>query len=604
VGALTLMARLVRRGLRRHGCDGVLLAAALMVAAASLTLGLALHGRTAGPFAQTRQLTRGPDVVAAVLPEPRASVTVAQRDSLAALMTDPSVGRTSGPFPMTWTRLSFGRINGAVEVQGRDFDPVAVDQPKTITGSWVRPGHVVLEQAFAKALGAHVGSEVRIGDRRFPVTGIAVTTAMPPYPSVCFVGCTLAAPGLAGSEPGLAWMTRADARSLATRTEPLALIANLSLKPGADVDAFVAAHESDAEGSTLLTTFRAIEQHDDKVIRNERAVLVLGGSLLSLLAIATVAILVGGRLTREIRWVGTLKAVGATPGFVAVTLLLQYLAIAVVATAAGVGLAAAVAPHLDAPSAGLLGTSGGAQITPATAASVLAIIGGLTLVAALGTALRAARASTVSALDEAPRLARRGRVLIALSLRLPVAGLLGLRLIARRPLRSLVAAAGIAVAVCGIVVVILARARLGTEHAHVSGALADPDAARLDAVMAVLTVLLAVLSLVTVIFVASATAAEARSSLAVAQVLGASPIAKLGALVMALALPAALGAAIGLPAGIGLFGALDHSNTSSKVPVLALTGVAVLTVVIAACLAAATSQLRTRHSLVASLQPR
>ena len=59
-----------------------------------------------------------------------------------------------------------------------------------------------------------------------------------------------------------------------------------------------------------------------------------GSWLLALLALGSIVILVGGRMAEQIRRVGLLKAVGATPALVAGVLLAEYLAVAGVAAAA------------------------------------------------------------------------------------------------------------------------------------------------------------------------------------------------------------------------------------------------------------------------------
>jgi putative ABC transport system permease protein len=77
-----------------------------------------------------------------------------------------------------------------------------------------------------------------------------------------------------------------------------------------------------------------------------------------ILALASVAVLVGGRLSEQTRRVGLLKAVGATPGTVAAILLIEHLAVTIVAALAGLGLGRLLAPLLTRPSSGLLGTPG------------------------------------------------------------------------------------------------------------------------------------------------------------------------------------------------------------------------------------------------------
>lgn len=603
MGPLVLLARLTSRDLLRHRWTSVLLLSALTVAATSLVLGFSLHGRTADAYAHTRAVTRGPDVVVGVFSEPGTALSDAQHRTLTALMHDRQVLRSSGPFPQTWTTVAYGAARGGAEVQGRDLAPAQVDQPALTAGRWIEPGAAVLEESFAHALDAHVGDRVRLGDRSFRIVGTAVTAGMTPYPNVCFVGCVLATPTLAATQPGLVWLTRHDAESLVTPAEPLALTAGLLLQPGVDVDAFVAARSRpDSSTAPLLTSWRDIARHDGKLITNERIIVLLGSSLLSLLAIATIALLVGSRLSEETRRIGTLKAIGATPAYVATTLLLQHLLLAVVATGIGTALARAVIPQLETPSIGLLGSAAPSSIMPPAVAGTLGIVIGLTVLTTLITSSRTLRASTVAALENLPRRPRRRGALIALSSRLPTPALLGLRLVARRPQRSLLTAAGIAVAATGLVAVLLAIARLHADRTHLAGGLTDPNAARLDHVMLMLTVLLTALALVEIIFVSISTTIDAQVTLAIAQALGASPAAARAAVAVALALPALVGAAVGLPAGVELFDSLNHSADTTPVPTLGLAAVLTATVLAAAGLAAITARFASHHGIVDVLQ--
>jgi putative ABC transport system permease protein len=603
VGPIALLARLVRRNVVRHRWQNVLLLTALTAAATSLVLGFALRGHTSDAYAQTRKATAGPDVVAEALPEPRTSVTTRQREQLSALMHDRSVSGASGPFPTTWTALTFGNIRGTAEVQGRDISPSAVDQPKITSGRWIAPGAAVIEQAFANALGARVGHTLMLGGRPFRVAGIAVTAAATPYPDVCFVGCALGNPTLAAANPGLIWLTRGDARSLATRTEPVALTAYLTLRPGVDADAFVTAHSQESSPSApILTSRQDIDNHDGKLVRNERTIALLGGSLLSLLAIATVTVLIGTRLTSETRRIGTLKAIGATPAYVTTTLLAETGLLAVIAGAVGAALAWAIAPVFDAPSAGLLGSASATSVTPLAIAAALAVVVGFSALATMIAALRPTRVSTVAALAGFSHRPPRWRTVIAISSRLPTAGLIALRLIARRPRRSLLTAAGVAVAVTGTVAVLLANAHLNAEHAHVDGGLADPNTERLDHLMLALTVLLLTLAVLNIAFVATATALDAQTSLAVLQVLGCTPAGTLGSIATALAAPALLGTVVGLPAGLGLFAALQTDSTAPSYPVTELGITLIVVVVASAGIAALAARLSARRPIAQVLQ--
>ena len=95
-----------------------------------------------------------------------------------------------GPFPVTWALLQMGRTRTTAVVEGRSAAPSAVDRPKLTQGAWVRPGGVVVEAAFAQALGLHVGDRLSLGGSSFEVVGIAVTAAFPSYPVAGALGAS------------------------------------------------------------------------------------------------------------------------------------------------------------------------------------------------------------------------------------------------------------------------------------------------------------------------------------------------------------------------------------------------------------------------------
>ena len=138
-----------------------------------------------------------------------------------------------------------------------------------------------------------------------------------------------------------------------------------------------------------------------------------GGWLLGVLAVASVAVLVGGRMADQIRRVGLLKAVGGTPGLVAVVLLAEYVVVAVLAAAAGLTVGWLAAPLLSDPSAGLVGRAGAPPLTMSTVGVVTAVALGVATAATLVPAVRAARTSTVRALADSARPHRRTAWLIA-----------------------------------------------------------------------------------------------------------------------------------------------------------------------------------------------
>ena len=157
-----------------------------------------------------------------------------------------------------------------------------------------------------------------------------------------------------------------------------------------------------------------------------------GALLAVLLAVASVAVLAGGRMAERTRRVGLLKAAGSTPGLVAAVLVAENLALALLAAAAGLVIGWAAAPLITNPGAGLIGTAGPPSITLATIGLTVALALAVALASTLVPAVKAARSSTVSALADSPRPPRRRAALIALSARLPVPLLLGIRMAAGR----------------------------------------------------------------------------------------------------------------------------------------------------------------------------
>lgn len=181
----------------------------------------------------------------------------------------------------------------------------------------------------------------------------------------------MATPPGAGDQPGLVWLTRADAESLATSSAPLTYTLDVKLANPSAMSSFV---DPGTGFSGDWTSWQAIAAQDAKEITNEQLVLNVGSWLLGLLAVAGVAVLVSGRLAEQTRRVGLLKAVGGSPGFVTLVLLAEYLMLASAATAAGLAAGRLAAPMLTSFSffAGLQVVPAEPPVTVTTAAVVLA----------------------------------------------------------------------------------------------------------------------------------------------------------------------------------------------------------------------------------------
>src|ERR1039457_5353413 len=389
MGRMLLVCRLATRDLRWRPVEAALMLLVITAATTTLTLGLALSGMTSHPYLDTRTATAGPDVVAQSSGPAKGGGSPA---GLTALEHAPGVIGHSGPYPVASPAL---RANGhtvpaasGFVAEGRD-QAASLDQPKVTQGRWVRPGGVVVEPTYATELGVRTGDWITLDGRPFRVVGLAVTAA---WPSV--------------NAPGLIWLTRADARSLSTAADPLSYLLNLKLADPATATAFA---NDRGTNSVFLSSWQQTSNQDARGLQFEQEALVAGSWLLGLLAIASVAVLVGGRMAEQTRRVGLLKAVGGTPRLVATVLLAEHLVLALAAAAAGLAAGWLAAPLLTSPSffAGLVGTLGAPSLTVPEAGLVAAVALAVAVAATFIPAIRAARTSTVRALADAARPPRR-----------------------------------------------------------------------------------------------------------------------------------------------------------------------------------------------------
>jgi putative ABC transport system permease protein len=613
MGRTLLVYRLAVRDLRHHAAQAVLLVIAIAAATATLTMALSMNGVTSQPYSATKTATDGPDVVAYLTSTGQAK----------ALVHAPGVASSSGPYPVVAATIRFDGRTAGVFAQGRVPAAAAVDRPDVTAGSWVRPGGVVLERTFAEALGAQVGDVVTLNGQRFTVAGIAVTAAQAPYPNLCYFTANscppwLTVPGGDWRNAGVIWMTEAGALGLTSTANPLTTtyVLNLKLSNPADADAFAQQRfvpfpqPTGSSGFTppylgpMFSAWDGIASADALLVQDAQSVLEPGALLLALLAIASVTVLVGRRLSEYARRVGLLKAVGGTPGTVAAMFLAENVALALLAAVAGLIVGSLAAPLLTSPGAALVGAPGAPSLTVVTVAKVVGVALAVALAATLVPAIRAARTSTVAAINDVARPPRRRGALVRMSAGLPVPVLFGLRLVGRRPRRALLTAANIAVTVTGLVAVLSFHAtvnsKLGTAGSMIAGGLSDPVVTRDEQMLTVITVLLVVLAALNAIFTTWATVIDARRASALMRALGARDTQVGSGLVVAQVLAALPGAIAGVPLGIGLFAAVV--NNGSVPPVSWLVAAVLAALIAMAALTAIPARLGSRHPVAEVLQ--
>ncbi len=507
--------------------------------------------------------------------------------AVASLSTASGVTAHSGPYPVTDSVIRFRGHAVDVVAEGRDRAPASVDQPKLTQGSWIRPGAVVIERGFANALGIHAGDTVRLGSRSFRVAGIAVTAAVPPYPSsLCHIVCPFAVHMGSFGVPnmGLVWLSRSAVSGIAGPGSNIAYLLNLKLANPAQAPAFAAQHPGTFSWQSIQSAINAL-------IGIEQVALAFGGWLIGLLALAGLGVLVGRRMTEQARRIGLLKAVGAAPMMVAGVLLLEHIALALAAAVVGLVAGWLIAPLLTGTGAGLVGAPGAPSVSMPTVIIITVIALAVATVSSLVPAIRAARTSTVTALADAPRVPPRRPMLTAVSALLPVPLLLALRQLSRRPRRALLNAISIAVTVTGIVAILANYAHVSTANLTIS----NLKAGRVDELTAMITVMLIILAAVNTTFIAWATAADGRFSSALERALGATAGQVTAGLSMTALLPALPGAIIGIPLGIGAYHLLASGTPLSVPPAWQLAGVFLATLLAVTVLTAIPSRLSARR---------
>jgi putative ABC transport system permease protein len=580
VGRLLLLARLVRGDIRRRRVQSLLLLLMIAATTSTLTIALALSGVTNSPFARLRAATKGPDVSA--LFEPGFHGSVGTFRQFVAIGKASGVTASSGPFPVTRLELDAHGKRVRVHAEGRDRDAATVDQPLVTAGSWATSGRLVLERGFADALDVHVGDTVRLSAQRFTVSGLALTSAMP------------------SSDP-LIWLTRSDLMKLAGKSDPLWEALNLKLADPAAAPAFANRRDS-GDVAWFLESWQGLRHDDSVTIANVQQLLGFGSVLLAIVAAAGIAVLVGGRMSEQTRRVGLLKAIGATPKLVAVVLLAENLLIALTATVVGVAVGRLVAPVLTNPGNSMLG-SGGSPVVTATGIALAALMAvAVVLAATLLPALRGARTSTMRALKDPARPAGRQPSLIALSTRLPVPLLLAVRLIARRPRRTLLAIASVTISVATLVAALTERhvTVLGVKVA--GNVLAASRQDSLAHVAGVLSVILFVVAAINIVVITWVGVIDARRPTAITRALGATPYQVTAGLAGAQIGPALIAAVLGIPLGLIFVATANGGDATLRPPILTLLALLPGTLITVSALTAVPARIGARRPVAEVLR--
>jgi putative ABC transport system permease protein len=421
----------------RHKVQAVVIVAVLFIATASATLGLALLNANNSPFTKAFAAQHGADVT---LTANQGRASAAQ---LAATAHLAGVTAMAGPFNETTTPLEFqGQPWGPTTLVGRSDPGGPVDDVVLNAGHWAEgPGQVVLAGSPPPGNGGPGNGG--------PVLGSTFTaTSLPGKPVLTVVGF---ANSVTDTTSGGGWVTPGEVSSLlpsggqaaaqllyrfssaATQAQLRADVAAVTkaLPAGTVTDwgSWISARQSEGSNAAIMEPF------------------VVAFALIGLMmAVLIVGNVISGAVIAQYHRIGVLKSLGLTPAQVVAVYLSRVGWPALAGCLTGVvGGYLLTIPVLH-DSANAYGVGG--QQVPLWAL-VLAPAGmlAITLLAALGPALRAGRLSAVEAIasGRAPATGR-GYAVHRLAARLNLPRPVGLGLAApfAKPARTLVTLAAVA----------------------------------------------------------------------------------------------------------------------------------------------------------------
>jgi putative ABC transport system permease protein len=440
-----ILTRLTLADLRRRRLGAALTALVIAVAAATLTLSVALGQLGDDPWQRTFQVTNGAHVL----------VFSPDRAAVESLADQPGVTEASPAIPSTFSSFEHdGRTVGVVAFGvPPSHSPVA--QPYVTDGRWVRGrGEIVLERSFARYYGLGPGDRLALATRSgrlaLDVVGVAVTASQERYPEAQPGAAFVAPATLARIEPDeAAWQYTVGVR-LDDPSRSSEIAARID-----DPDRRVFAEDWQEQQASATE-----DTHTIRIILTVFAVFLLLASGF------VIASQVGARVLAQLREIGVLKAVGLTPGQVASVFAAQQLVPTLAAVAVGVPLGIFAAPFFLGPSEELLDAAG-APVGPVGALLVaLAVLGAVALVALVPTWI-AARRSTTTALAGARTSVRPSRLAAtAARLRLPVPVALGVKDTFARRGRAALTASSLILSVVVVIAALSMEASFALEDAQ------------------------------------------------------------------------------------------------------------------------------------------
>jgi putative ABC transport system permease protein len=312
-----------------------------------------------------------------------------------------------------------------------------------------------------------------------------------------------------------------------------------------------------------MTPWQRVKGEDAVMASQEEETFLVGGILLAVLSVASVATLMSGRMAEEERRAAILKEAGASPRVVGSVFLAENGLLALVGAVVGIVVGRVVAPVIANAGAALVGSPGLSPEGPASVTVVLLAVVGVALIPTAVPAWRAAHRRTVEGFTSGVAHPRRLPSAVRLTRHLPVPLLFGLRLAARRPQRVVLNSVSVATTVA-MMSAVLGYQRLS--RLPVGHTVANPVTGEVGHVAFLLSLILVVLAGINAVFISWTTVMEMRRASAILRALGASAHQLLGGLACAQLVSCLVGAIIGVLAGVGLLAAVGNVAVPKAFP--------------------------------------
>jgi putative ABC transport system permease protein len=354
---------------------------------------------------------------------------------------------TAGPYAFAVPQVQFPgpdgrRLRRDLLLRGLPAELPAIGRPLVTDGRWLSGANeVALDRNFARQVGIRVGDHVTVGGpggaHDLQVVGLTLDVGRGPFPDWNPPLAYTLPPTLAAIEP--------DAGRL--RSVFGVRLAGPEASARVTAQAYRRYPENVLTGTDDWTEVRATVTEVNDIYS-----LLLGVFSIFALGAAGFVIVnaIGGRVIAQFREIGMLKAVGFTPTQVILLFLLENLALAIVATVAGIAAAALLAPGFLDETARVFNTTPTSAFDPGVALLVLAGVGAAVSVCTIVPAWQAGRIPIVQAITTGfARVQRRPSLLgrAAARLRLPVPVVLGIKDAFARPLRAWLTVAALSLTV-------------------------------------------------------------------------------------------------------------------------------------------------------------